>query len=92
MYALTKAGTFESGVYAIAGVDGTTIVQFFVNEDDALSYNVHLGALDQELIVTEVPEEKIEKMCEMMGYAHIVIEPGHTVVPRVETLQQELGL
>lgn len=92
MYALTKSGTFDSGVYAIYDVDGTIVVQFFVNEDDAVSYNVHLEALDQVLQVTEVPDDKIEKLCEMMGYAHVIIEPGHTVVPRVETLQKDLGL
>ena len=92
MYALTQDGTFESGVYAIRDVDGLTLVQFFVDEDDAVRYNVSLGALDQDLVVTEVPEDKIERMCDLMGYAHTIIEPGHLVVPRVETLQTELGL
>lgn len=92
MYALTQDGTFESGVYAIRDVDNLTLVQFFVDEDDAIRYNVSLGALDQELVVTPVPADKIERMCDLMGYAHTIIEPGHLVVPRVETLQTELGL
>lgn len=92
MYALTKDGSFESGVYAILGKDNMTTVQFFVKEDDAVSYNTQLEALDQELTVTEVDADKVDKMCEMMGFAHIIIEPGHMVTPRVETLQHELGL
>ena len=54
MYALTKDGAFESGVYAILGKDNMTTVQFFVHKDDAVSYNTQLEALDQELTVTEV--------------------------------------
>ena len=92
MYALTKDGTFESGVYAIVGVDNMTTVQFFVHKDDAVSYNTQLEALDQELVVTEVESDKIDKICEMMGFAHVVIEPGHMVIPRVEILPHQLGL
>ncbi len=91
MYALTKDGTFESGVYAILGVDDMTTVQFFVDKDDADSYNTQMEAIDQDLVVTEVPGDKIGQMCDMMGYAYTVIEPGHTVIPRVEILQYELG-
>ena len=92
MYALTKGGKFESGVYAVLGPDGVTTVQFFVDEDDAIRYNVHLDAIGTELVVTKVDEDKADRMCELMGYAHIIIEPGHLVVPRAETLQKELGL
>ena len=91
MYALTKDGTFESGVYAILGVDDMTTVQFFVDKDDADSYNTQMEAIEQDLVVTEVPGDKIGQMCDMMGYAHVVVEPGHTVIPRVEILQYELG-
>lgn len=92
MYALTKDGKFESGVYAVLGPDNVTTVQFFVNEDDAIRYNIHLEAVGMELIVTEVDGDKADRLCELMGYAHTIIEPGHLVVPRVETLQNELGL
>ena len=92
MYALTKGGKFESGVYAVLGPDGVTTVQFFVDEDDAIRYNVHLDAIGTELVVTKVDEDKADRMCELMGYAHTIIEPGHLVVPRAETLQKELGL
>ena len=87
MYALTKNGKFEQGVYAVLGPDNITTVQFFVNEDDALRYNVHLEAIGTDLIVTKVDQDNADKMCELMGYAHTVIEPGHLVVPRAETIQ-----
>jgi hypothetical protein len=92
MYALTKDGRFENGVYAILGPDSVTTVQFFVNEDDAIRYSIHLEAIGTELMVTKVDGDKVDRMCELMGYAHTIIEPGHLVVPRAETLQTELGL
>ena len=92
MYALTKDGTFESGVYAILGPDNVTTVQLFVDEDDALRYNIHLEAIGHDLVVTKIEDNLADRMCEMMGYAHTIIEPGHLVVPRVETLQNDIGL
>ena len=92
MYALTRTGDLESGAYAVHDPDGNIVVQFFVDRDDALCYNVYLEAIDTNLVVTEVQEENIDKLCEMMGYAHTIIEKGQVVVPRIETLQNELGI
>lgn len=92
MFILTRTGTIESGVYAIADGEGNTVVQFFIDEDDAISYNTLLGAVDQELVVTPTTKDGTERVCEALGYAYTIIEPGHVVVPRIETLQKDLGL
>jgi hypothetical protein len=94
LYALTKnPGDIESGIYATLDADNTTIVQLFVDEDDAICYNVQLEALDQGLHVTPIDNaENIDKLCDMLGYAYTIIEPGHFVVPRIETIQRDLGL
>ena len=85
MYLLTKTGKIESGAYAIRDNCGAVVVQFFENEDDAESYNTHLTAIGQSLVVTEC--ETWEALCDIMGYAHTVIEKGQVVVPREETFE-----
>ena len=48
MYLLTKEdGDIESGAYASMDDDGTPIVQFFVNKDDAITYNTMLEAIGE---------------------------------------------
>ena len=87
MYILTKKeGSIESGTYATLDTDGITMVQFFVDKDDALTYNNLLSAVGYELQVTETPDETIDKLCDMLGYAYSVAEPGEVIVPRAETL------
>ena len=76
MFALTRDGNIENGIYAVSDEEGNTVVQFFMNEDDAISYNVHLEAVDQSLVVTQTPDKDIDKLCSMMGYAYSIIEPG----------------
>jgi hypothetical protein len=40
MYILTKEeDNIESGTYATYDADGSTVVQFFVDKDDAITYN-----------------------------------------------------
>ena len=85
MYVLTRDGNIHSGAYATLSPDGDIVVQFFINKDDAESYNTHLEAIDQELVVTETPNENVDKLCNLMGYAYTIIEPGEIVVPRAET-------
>lgn len=92
MYLLTKTGKIESGAYATRDKGGDIVVQFFELKEDAECYNTHLDALGQALVVTECPSEHIDKLCDIMGYAHTVIEAGQVVVPRIETLEFELGL
>ena len=93
MYILTKEeGSIESGAYATLATDGVTMVQFFVDKDDAISYNTLLGAVGYELQVTETPDESIDKLCDMLGYAYSVAEPGEVIVPRAETLVDTLGI
>ena len=86
MYILTQTkGDIESGTYATVDGDGTTMVQFFVDKDDAVSYNELLGAVGYDLHITETPDEHIDKICDMLGYAYTVVEPGEVIFPRVET-------
>ena len=91
MYILTKEeGSIESGTYATMDTDGLTMVQFFVDKDDAITYNNLLTAVGYELSVTETPDESIDKLCEMLGFAYTVAEPGEVVVPRAETMIESL--
>jgi hypothetical protein len=92
MFILTKQeGSIESGAYATIDTDGITMVQFFVDKDDAISYNTLLGAVGFELQVTETPDESIDKLCDMLGHAYSVVEPGEVVVPSAETLVDTLS-
>ena len=87
MYLLTKKeGDLESGAYASVDDDGTPIVQFFVNKDDAITYNTMLEALDQEICVTEIDGDSLEKFCSVIGHAYTVVEEGEFVIPKLETL------
>ena len=91
MFMLTRSkDDLESGAYATLDQDGTTIVQFFVDKDDAMTYNVQLTAVGYELHVTETPDDHIDKLCDMLGYAYSVVEPGDLIVPRTETLLEDL--
>ena len=93
MYILTKKeGSIESGTYATLDTDGITMVQFFVDKDDAISYNTLLGAVGYELQITETPDDTIDKLCDLLGHAYSVVEPGQVVVPRAETLVDTLGI
>lgn len=89
MYILTKQGSLESGAFASVDSDGETIIQFFVNEDDAICFNVQLEALGQDLKVTETDKDSVDKLCGVLGYAYTIVEPGEIVIPKVETLQNE---
>lgn len=90
MYILTKElDNIESGTFATIDNDGRAIIQFFVNKDDAVTYNTLLEALGQDLAVTETEDEAVDKICNVMGYAYSVVEPGELVIPRIETLQHE---
>jgi hypothetical protein len=88
MFALTKSeGTLADGAYATYGRDGIPVVQFFVDEDDAIRYNVYLEAFDQGLYVTPVKgEEQINKLCDLLGYAYSIVEPGELLIPRESDL------
>ena len=91
MYLLTKIqGDLESGAYASVDDDGTPIVQFFVNKDDAITYNTMLEALDQDIAVTEIDSDAYEKFCSVIGHAYTVIEEGEIVIPKLETLTHTL--
>ena len=87
MYILTKIeGALESGAYASVDDDGTPIVQFFVNKDDAIMYNTQLEALDQNIAVTEIDGDAYEKFCSVIGHAYTVVDEGEFVIPKLETL------
>ena len=91
MYILTKKeGDLESGAFASVDDDGTPIVQFFVNKDDAITYNTMLEALDQDIAVTEIDSDAYEKFCSVIGHAYTVIEEGEIVIPKLETLTHTL--
>ena len=68
------------------------MVQFFVDKDDAISYNTLLGAVGYELQVTETPDDAVDKLCDMLGHAYSIVEPGEVIVPRAETLVDALGI
>ncbi len=87
MYLLTKSkGNLESGAYASVDEDGTPIVQFFVNKDDAIMYNTLLEALDQDIHVTEIDSDFVDKFCGVLGHAYTVVDDGDFVIPKLETL------
>lgn len=93
MFVLTREeGSFESGTYATYDVDGITMLQFFVDKDDAMTYNEQLSAIGYELSVTETPDESVDKICDMLGYAYTIVEPGEVVIPRFETMTDVLNL
>lgn len=86
MFLLTKEkDNISSGAYATCDVDGIIVIQFFQNEDDAEFYRTQLEALDQELHVSELPDDKVDILCDSLGYAYSVVEPGEIVYPRLET-------
>ena len=88
MYLLTKKeGKIDSGVYASVDDEGTPIVQFFMNKEDAMMYNTQLEALDQEICVTEIDDDMMEKFCNAMGHAYSVVDEGEFVIPKLETLE-----
>lgn len=88
MYILTKElDSIESGTFASIDNDGRAIIQFFVDKDDAVTYNTQLEALGQDLVVTETEDDTIDKICNVMGYAYSVVQPGEFVIPKIETLQ-----
>ena len=86
MYLLTKIqGDLESGAYASVDDDGVPIVQFFVSKDDAMTYNTMLEAIDQEIFITEIDSDYLEKFCSVIGHAYTIVEEGEFVIPKVET-------
>ena len=88
MYLLTKKeGKIDSGVYASVDDEGTPIVQFFMNKEDAMMYNTQLEALDQEICVTEIDDDMMEKFCNVMGHAYSIVDEGDFVIPKLETLE-----
>ena len=91
MYILTKKeGDLESGAFASIDDEGTPIVQFFVNKDDAITYNTMLEALDQEIAVTEIDDDALDKFCSVIGHAYTVVDEGEIVIPKIETLSHTL--
>ena len=92
MFILTRQkGDIESGTYATKDCDGITVVQFFVDKDDAVCYNEQLKAVDYDLEITEVPDEAIDKLCDALGYAYTVVEPGELIIPRLENLEKVIA-
>ena len=88
MYLLTRReGEIDSGVYASLDEDGTSVVQFFVDKDDAIMYNTMLEALDQNICVTEIEDDMLDKFCSVLGYAYSIVDEGEFVIPKLETLE-----
>ena len=87
MYILNKTeGDLESGAFASVDDDGTPIVQFFVNKDDAIMYNTLLEAIGQDIHVTEIDSDIVDKFCGVMGHAYTIVDEGEFVIPKLETL------
>jgi len=90
MYILTrKEDDIESGAFASVDTDGQTIVQFFMNKDDAITYNTMLEALGQDLHITETDNDTADRLCCILGFAYTIVEPGEIVIPRIETLMND---
>ncbi len=93
MFVLTKdKNNIESGTYATYDVDGVTMLQFFIDKDDAVTYNEQLSAVGYDLKITETPDESVDKLCDLLGYAYTIVEPGELVVPRFETMTEAFNL
>ena len=91
MYLLTKEeDKIESGTFASMDDDGNPIVQFFENKDDAITYATMLEAIGQDIKVTEIDSEMLEKFCGALGHAYTIAEEGEIIIPRIETLQHAL--
>ena len=90
-YLTQQKNDVDNGVYATKDDDGTTVIQFFVDKDDATTYNTQLNAVGYELEVSETPDETVEKLSDALGYAYTVVEPGDIVIPRLETLQDVMS-
>jgi len=91
-FILTKTPEEPAGaMYATVGEDHETVVQIFLDEDAATSYNVYLEALDSGLHVVELEDiDMIARICDVKGYAYTLIVRDHVVVPRVETQKYEI--
>ena len=91
MFILTKkVDDVDSCTFASMDDDGRTIIQMFVNKDDAITYNVHLEAIDQTLFVTEVEGDNLEKLCGALGHPYSIVEPGDLVIPKLESMMAYL--
>ena len=87
MFLLTKEeDDISSGAFASVDDDGTPIVQFFVNRDDAIMYSTMLEAIGQDIGVTEIDDDMLEKFCGALGHAYTVADEGDMVIPKIETL------
>ena len=90
MYLLTREeGNIESGTFATEDHDGTKMIQFFVDKDDAITYNTFLEALGEGLCITETEDQNVDKLCDVLGVAYTIVEPGEVVYPRAETLSHD---
>ena len=93
MFLLTREeDNISSGAYATCDCDGITVIQFFKDKDYAEFYRIQLEALDQNLHISELPDEQVDVMCDSLGYAYSVVEPGEIVYPRLETYQRTRSL
>lgn len=82
-----------AGMYATTDNYGNTIIQLFLDRDDAISYNIHLEAIGMELYVVGIEDgDSIRQLCEMMGHGTTTINKGEVTVPRIETLKTDLLL
>lgn len=93
MFLLTREkDNINSGAYATCDVDGIIVIQFFKHKDDAEFYRTQLEALDQYLHISELPDDHVDAMCDSLGYAYSIVEPGEIVYPRLETYQRSRSI
>jgi len=91
MYVLTKIeGDLESGAFASMDDEGTPIVNFFECKDDAVTYVTMLEAIGQDIAVTEIENDLLDKFCGVLDHAYTIVDEGDIVIPRLETLQHSL--
>lgn len=82
MYMLSANNGEDSGAFALENEDGTKLIYFFEEEDDAERY---LGLLEADdypaMIVVEVDKEVAIKACKLYNYSYAIITPNDFVFP-----------
>lgn len=81
MFVLTLSKDGD-GAFAATHLDGSKVLQLFVDKDDAIRYAGLLEADDHpELTVKEIDDDLVIKTCEGLGHKYCIVTPDEFVVP-----------
>lgn len=82
MYMLSANNGQDSGAFALEEEDGTKLIYFFEEEEDAERYLGLLEADDYpDMIIVEVDKEVAIKACKLYNYSYAIITPKDLVFP-----------